>query len=162
MPTQSKCSYCDPPGSGSCKECQNARRSGTTNCPTCYGTGKCRHCYGTGFELTTMEKTRDVFLWLWWISWFGLIGAFLFVGFWEYRVTSSVGSSVSHFCLMLLTITILLWALFFALDNKARAKTDSDKNWKSLVILSTLAGTILAIYTLVGIFFFIYIAPRVH
>jgi len=109
-----------------------------------------------------MEKTRDVFLWLWWISWFGLIGAFLFVGFWEYRVTSSVGSSVSHFCLMLLTITILLWALFFALDNKARAKTDSDKNWKSLVILSTLAGTILAIYTLVGIFFFIYIAPRVH
>ncbi len=63
---------------------------------------------------------------------------------------------------MLLTITILSWVLFFALDNKARAKADRDNNWKGLVILSTLAGTILAIYTLLGIFFFIYIAPRVH
>jgi len=128
----------------------------------CYGTRKCRHCNGTGFELTTIEKTKDVFLWLWWISWFAIIGAFLFVGIWEYRVTSSVGNSASHFSLMLLTITIFSWVLFFALDNKARAKADRDNNWKGLVILSTLAGTILAIYTLLGIFFFIYIAPRVH
>jgi hypothetical protein len=131
-------------------------------CRKCYGSGKCRHCNGTGFELTAIEKARDICLWLWWMSWFAFIGAFLFVGFWEYRIASSAGSGVSHFCLVLLTITILLWVLFFALDNKARASADRGKNWQGLVLLSTLAGTILAIYTLAGILFFIYIAPRVH
>jgi amino acid transporter len=78
-----------------------------------------------------------------------------------------VGSAASLFCFVLLTVTILLWILFFALDNKVRdrkvrANADREKNWQALVLLSTLAGTILAIYTLMGIFFFADIAPRVH
>jgi len=37
-----------------------------------------------------------------------------------------------------------------------------EKTWKSLVQLSTLAGTILAIYTLLGVVFFVHVAPQLH
>ena len=171
MPTQLQCTYCAPPGSGYCKDCQATESNRSTRCGSCYGCGRCRHCYGTGFERTTTEKAKDIVLSIWWISWFGLIGGFLWVGVWEYRIAQSIGSGVSHFCLALLIVTILLWAFFFVLDSKARGGFDTQKNWRALdtqkdwqalVLLSTLAGTILAIYTTAGILFFIYIAPRVH
>lgn len=118
----------------------------------CYGTGKCRHCHGMGFELTSTEKVKGVLLWLWVMSWFGFIGAFLTVGVWEYRIAASQGSHVSRYCLTLLIVTLLLWVFFFAIDNKARRKRIGAPS-----LFSVLAGTILAIHTLTGIFFFVYI-----
>ena len=56
-----KCSKCDYPGNGKCKECHGSRKmggwdalaaslSGTNqNCPKCSGTGKCPHCRGKGY-----------------------------------------------------------------------------------------------------------------
>jgi len=61
---------------------------------------------------------------------------------------------------MLMATTMFLWVLFFVVDHKARSGAYREKSWKDLVHLSTLAGTILAIYTLLGIFLFVYIAPR--
>jgi amino acid transporter len=90
------------------------------------------------------------------------VRAFLLVGVLEYRIGLSTRSGASHFSLLLLIVTVLLWVLFFVLDGKVRGKAHRDNNWQAIVLLSTLAGTILAILTLVGIFFFIYIAPRVH
>lgn len=115
----------------------------------CYGTRKCRHCYGTGFELTSAEKAKDVLLWLWFLSWFAFLGAFLYIGVWEYRIAASLGRHASRDCLVLLIVTVFLWILFFAVHTRARS------NRFSLVV-----GTVLAVFTLAGIFFFAYIAPN--
>src|ERR1035438_2478499 len=117
MQNQPQCNFCAPPGSGNCKDCQGTQSNGSATCAKCYGSGKCRHCNGTGFELTTIEKIKDVLLWLWVMSWFAFIGAFLWLGIWEYRTALSTGSRVSNVCLMLMSTTILLWALF--LDRKS-------------------------------------------
>jgi hypothetical protein len=162
MPTQSKCSHCDPPGSGHCKDYQTTAMSGYAKCWVCSGTGKCRHCLGSGLERSTSEKFRDISVGLWWISWFGIIGGFLLVGVWEYRSISSQGGALPRFSLTLLIVTSLLLAVFYAVDGKARAAVEGAKNEQVVVHLLTMAGTFLAIITLLEILFFIYIAPRVQ
>jgi hypothetical protein len=149
MATQSKCSYCDPPGSGCCKDCQATGKSGKGSCRFCQGSGYCRHCYGTGLERSSSDRVKSSLLGVWWTSWFGIIGAFLLVGVWEYRIGLSTRRGASHFSLLLLIVTVLLWVLFFVLDERVRGKAHRDNNWPALVLLSTLAGTILVIFTLV-------------
>ena len=109
-----------------------------------------------------MKSFNGVLLGIWWISWFGIIGAFLWVGVFEYRVILSLRHGPSSFCLRLLLITSLMWVTFFVVDDKARKRVDGDKNRQVVVALLTFAGTILAVFTLLGIFFFSYIAPRLQ
>jgi hypothetical protein len=59
-------------------------------------------------------------------------------------------------------VTGLLWVLFFAIDNKARDKVDGRKNKQVVGEITSVIGTVLAIFTLLGIFFFVYIAPRIQ
>jgi hypothetical protein len=113
--------------------------------------------------MSTLEKAKDILLSIWWISWIGIICAFLYVGVWEYRNISVVQGGASHrFSLTLLIVTSLLWVAFYAVEEKAREKVDGAKNEQVVVSLLTVAGTFLAIFTLMGISYFIYIAPRVH
>jgi len=112
MANQPQCNFCAPAGSGNCKDCQGTQSSGSAKCVKCYGSGKCRHCDGTGLELSTIEKIKDVLLWLWVMSWFAFIGAFVWVGIWEYRIAQSAGGRVTNSCLVLMSTTIFLWVLF--------------------------------------------------
>ena len=162
MPTQTVCVHCDPPGSGRCVQCQGTGKRGRMGCPECQGSGFCGKCYGVGFEPTERERTVGTLLGVWWISWFGIIGGFLLVGVWEYRSISSQGGALPRFSLTLLIVTSLLWAVFYAVDGKARAAVEGAKNEQVVVHLLTMAGTFLAIITLLEILFFIYIAPRVQ
>lgn len=59
-------------------------------------------------------------------------------------------------------ITILLWVVFYVMGEKARAKVAGAKNEQVIVNLLTMAGTFLAIVTIMGILFFTYVAPRVQ
>jgi hypothetical protein len=93
---------------------------------------------------------------LWWISWFGIIGGFFLDGGWEYKREIDQGSAASHFSLALLTINALSWSAFFVLDGKAR------KREPKVVDVLTAMGRLPAIVTLLGIFFFVQIAPRVR
>jgi|HubBroStandDraft_6_1064221.scaffolds.fasta_scaffold02774_7 hypothetical protein len=162
MSTQSKCSRCEPPGSGHCKDCKTNANSGSAKCRTCYGTGKCRHCHGLGVEMSTLEKATSILVGVWWISWFGIITGFIGVGVWEYRNIPPKRSAHSRFSLSLLMITILLWVVFYVMGEKARAKVAGAKNEQVIVNLLTMAGTFLAIVTIMGILFFTYVAPRVQ
>jgi hypothetical protein len=93
---------------------------------------------------------------LWWISWFGIIGGFFLVGGWECKREFDDGGAASHFSLVLLTIIASSWSAFFVVDGKAR-------NREPVVVeVLTAMGTLLAIFTLLGIFFFVQIAPRVR
>ncbi len=98
----------------------------------------------------------------WWISWFGIIGAFFLIGGMEYRRESSQGGAASHFSLMLLIITSLSWILFYAVDAKARKRVDGEKNKRVVVDLLTVTGSLLAMFTVLGIFYFADIAQRVR
>lgn len=93
---------------------------------------------------------------LWWISWFGIIGGFFIVGVGECKREFDDGSAASHFSLALLTIIGFSWSAFFVVDGKAR------KREPAVVDVLTAMGTLLAIFTLLGIFFFVQIAPRVR
>ncbi|PYT72649.1 MAG: hypothetical protein DMG42_14050 [Acidobacteria bacterium] len=115
-----------------------------------------------GLEMSALEKAKDIFLSLWWISWFGIIGGFLMVGVWEYRNISPQRGLSPRFSLALVIVTSLLWVVFYAVGENARAKVDGAQNEQVIVNLLTVTGTFLAIITLMEIFFFIYIAPRVH
>ena len=115
-----------------------------------------------GLEISTLEKAKDILLSVWWIAWFGIIGGFLLVGVWEYRNISAQGGASPRFSLTLLIVTTLLWIVFYAVNEKARAKVDGAKNEQVVVDLLTVTGSFLAIITLMEILFFIYIAPRVQ
>jgi len=128
----------------------------------CYGTGQCRYCDGTGLPKSALDRYRDILLSFWWISWFGIIASFLLVGVWEHWYISSQRRGASRFSLTLLIVTSLLWVLFYAVEEKARATVDGAKDKQVVVELLTIIGTVLAIFTLLGIFFFIYIAPRIQ
>jgi drug/metabolite transporter (DMT)-like permease len=93
---------------------------------------------------------------LWWISWFGIIGGFFLVGGWEYKREFDQGGAASHFSLALLIIIALSWSALFLVDGKCR------KREPVVVKLLTVMGTLLAIFTLLGIFFFVQVAPRVR
>ena len=101
-------------------------------------------------------------MWFWVMCWLGFIPAFLTVGISEYRIALAASSRVASYCLVLLIGTITLWILFFVSDHKARANVVERGERRRLVILFTVAGSILAVYTLAGVFFFVYVAPRVQ
>jgi hypothetical protein len=162
MPTQSKCSHCDPPGSGHCKDSQTTAKSGNGKCQTCYGTGKCRYCNGMGLEMSALEKAKETLLSLWWISWFGIIGGFLWVGVWEYRIISPQRGVSPRFSLTLLIVTSLLWVVFYAVEAKARARVDGAKKQAGSCRPTHTGRNVSCNITLMGILFFIYIAPRVQ
>jgi hypothetical protein len=159
MPTETVCTHCDPPGSGHCSHCQATGKTGKVNCRLCQGSGYCGQCYGVGFEPTNSERITSNFLSVWWISWFGIISAFLLVG---YELLSFIQGRAAYSSILLLTATVLLWILFYIVTENLRAKIPRDRNWHASTLLSTLAGTILAIFTLLGIAFFIYVAPHIH
>jgi hypothetical protein len=48
-----------------------------------------------------------------------------------------------------------LWFLFLAVENRARDWADGAKNRQVVAELLTLKGTVLAIFTLLGIFYLI-------
>ena len=100
---------------------------------------------------------------IWWITWFGILGAFLFVAVAEHSyMSSSRGASASRYSVTLVIVTILLWALFYFADARVRRKVKEEESRSVVVGLLTLTGTCLAIFTLLGIFFFIYVAPRLR
>ena len=57
--------------------------------------------------------------------------------------------------------TVLLWIVFFIADDMARKRIDGEGNTAVVVDLLTLTGTFLAVFTLLGVGFFVVIAPRV-
>ena len=103
-----------------------------------------------------MKTVSDILLSVWWISWFGIIGSFLWIGGLECRYEISAGVATSRFSITLFIAMILLWSVFFAADVSAR------KRERVVVRLLTMAGTFLAIFTILGIFFFVDIAPRIR
>src|ERR1700751_2572136 len=103
-------------------------------------------------------KSLRRWLGLWWISWFGIIGGFLMVGIGEYRIESP---AASRFSVTLIIVTGLLWIVFFIADHRARKKTGGETTPTVVVDLLTMTGTFLAVFTLLGIAFFVVIAPRV-
>jgi drug/metabolite transporter (DMT)-like permease len=103
-----------------------------------------------------MKSLRRL-LGLWWISWFGIIGGFLMVGVGEYKRESP---AASHFSIVLMVVTVLLWVVFFIADDKARKRIREGET-TVVVGLLTLTGTFLAVFTLLGLGFFVFIAPRV-
>ena len=93
------------------------------------------------------------FLRLWWISWFGFIGGFFMIGVGDYRRESS---PARHFSLALMVIVGILWTVFFITDAKVKTRTPE------IVRLLSLMGTLLAAVTVVGIGFFVLVAPRIQ
>jgi hypothetical protein len=81
------------------------------------------------------------------------------VGIGEYRHESR---AASHFSITLMIVTVLLWIVFFIADDKARKRIDGQGNTTVVVDLLTLTGTFLAVITLLGIGFFVVVAPRVR
>jgi hypothetical protein len=86
--------------------------------------------------ICTHWKITDIFLSVWWISWFGIIGGFLLVGFWEYKLLSAIGGLAAHFSIVLLTVIVLSWILFYVVTAKLEAKITRDGNWHSDALLS--------------------------
>ena len=107
------------------------------------------------------EPRRRLKHWLgtWWICWFGIIGGFLMVGVGEFRYQSASGS---HFSLALIIVTMAAWLIFFVADDKIRKRIDGEENRAAVVDLLSLTGTLLAAFTLLGIGFFVSIAPRLR
>src|SRR5947208_5566548 len=99
-----------------------------------------------------MKSLRRL-LGLWWISWFGIIGGFLMVGVGEYKHESP---AASHFSIALIIVTVLLWIVFFNADDKARERV-REGNTTVVADLLTLTGTFLAVFTLLGVAFFVFI-----
>jgi len=102
------------------------------------------------------ERTAlDVVTGYWWVSWIGIIGAFLGVGGRECWQEFSKGGAAAPFSEILFLAVILSWIAFFAADRRERDR-------KRVVHLLTVMGTLLAVFTLLAIFFFARIAPRVQ
>lgn len=80
------------------------------------------------------------------------------VGIGESRHESA---AVSHFSIILMIVTVLLWIVFFIADDTTRKRINDEANATVVVDLLTITGTFLAVFTLLGIGFFVVIAPRV-
>src|SRR5215472_6956187 len=90
----------------------------------------------------------DLLLSIWWVSWLGIIGGFLYVGVSEVKIEFS-RSAVSRPSLALLVAVPLSWICFFVADSKVNERTPK------VVKLLTAAGSSLAAFTLLGIWFFV-------
>lgn len=161
MRAETKCTRCEPAGSGQCRDCRSVRNP-ESECVMCYGSGYCRYCDGTGLQKSTLDRCKDMLLSVWWVSWFGIVPSFFIVGVWETWYIASQRRGASRYSLTVLIVTSLLWVLFYFVDNKARERVDGVKNRLVVVELLTIIGTVLAIFTLLQIFFFIHIAPRIQ
>ena len=106
-----------------------------------------------------MKSLTGALLGIWWISWLGIIGGFLSVGVFEYRSARSLRHGASSLCVALLFTTSLMWAIFFLADHNVRKRIDGENSRQ--VVVTLLTGSILAVFTLLGIWFFTYIAPRI-
>jgi len=95
----------------------------------------------------------DTMLGVWWVSWLGIIGGFLFVGVSEVKIKLSRGA-ISRPSLILLMAIPALWICFFIADSKVIKRTPT------VVRMLTVAGTLLAALTLVGTWFFVANAGR--
>ena len=93
---------------------------------------------------------------LWWISWFGVIGAFIVIAGIECRREFSIDSPALLFSAVAVTAVLGSWAAFFICENKARRRD------ATVVNLLTTMGTIIAGMSLLLIFYFVTIAPRVQ
>jgi hypothetical protein len=102
-----------------------------------------------------MRSLMDVVMSLWRLSWLGILGGFLFVGIAEFRHVPK-GGVVAHYTLTLLAIVTLSWIGFFVTHSQMRTRDPL------IVRLLTLTGTFLAIFTLLGIYFFVTIASRLQ
>jgi hypothetical protein len=99
-----------------------------------------------------LPQTRTL-LSVWWVSWLGIIGGFLYVGVSEVKIEFSSGA-VSRPSLALLVAVPLSWICFFVADSKVNERTPK------VVKLLTAAGSSLAAFTVLGIWFFIANAAR--
>jgi hypothetical protein len=97
----------------------------------------------------------DLLLSVWWISWLGILCGFLYVGLSEVAIEFSRGI-VSRLSLAILLAVPLSWICFFLVDSKAKRRTSKVVN------LLTVAGTSIAAFTLLGIWFFVANAGRVR
>jgi hypothetical protein len=100
-------------------------------------------------------KMNSIRSWLgyWWISWFGILGGFFMVGVETYRRQSV---AARHFSLTLMTVVSLSWIAFFVADSRV-----DQEHRRSVVNLLTLMGTLLTGFTLLGIGYLVFIAPRI-
>src|SRR5439155_17123168 len=105
-------------------------------------------------------KLRSLRRWLrlGWVSCFAIIKGIFMVAIRMYRHDSP---AASHFSITLMIVTVLLWIVFFIADDMARKRIDGEGNTAVVVDLLTLTGTFLAVFTLLGVCFFVVIAPRV-
>lgn len=103
-----------------------------------------------------MTSFTDLLLSLWRLSWFGILGGFLFVGVAEFRHVSPRGGAVGHFTIALLIVITLSWIAFFAAHSRVRTRDPL------IVRLLTLTGSFLAVFTLLGIYFFVVIASQLQ
>jgi hypothetical protein len=92
---------------------------------------------------------------MWWICWFGFIGAFLWIGIDECRWEFSRKAAALPFSATLLLVIPASWVAFFVADSVSKERTPT------VVRLLTIMGTVLAAVTLLAVFFFTYVAPRV-
>jgi hypothetical protein len=103
---------------------------------------------------TAMDSMTDLLLSLWRLSWFGIIGGFFFVGIAEFRHEIPRGGAVAHFTVALLVVITLSWIAFFVAHSRTHTREPI------VVRLLTLTGSLLAVFTLLGIYFFVIIASR--
>jgi hypothetical protein len=105
------------------------------------------------------RKTRgikDTILGIWWIAWFGIIGGFLFVSGAELWREFAQRAAVTQFSSVLFVVIVLSWVAFYIATSRF------GQQWTLVWRLFTAAGSILAIITIVAIYFFITVAPRVQ
>ena len=104
-----------------------------------------------------LQETRtsvvDLLLSVWWVSWLGIIGGFLYAGVSEVKIQFSRGA-VSRLSLALLVAVPLSWICFFVAEQKV------NKGTPKVVKLLTAVGSSLAAFTLLGIWFFVANAAR--
>jgi hypothetical protein len=103
-----------------------------------------------------MNSIAGILLWLWWMSWFGILGSFFYIGVDESRYEYLHQYPSTCFSIALLAIVSILWIVFFIVQ---------DKTWKrepEVLTLHTWLGTYLAIFTLLGVAYFATVAPRVR
>lgn len=74
----------------------------------------------------------------------------------EFRYEST---PTSYFSIVLILGTIAAWLTFFVANDKIRRRIRGE-NQAAVADLLSLMGTLLAAFTLLGIGFFVFIAPR--
>ncbi len=102
-----------------------------------------------------LAAVGEVLLGILWISWFGIIGGFLLAGVEEYRRELSQGGAAAPLSLTLLIVVVLSWVVFYVATSKF------EEEWPRVWRLFTATGSVLAVITLLGIYFFVYVAPKV-